>query len=358
MGARIQQKESAIQKNQASSENNISFLRLALAVAVIFQHSFDLAYGDMLHEPLRVFTSGQTGLGDLAVNLFFFLSGTLITSSWLNSKSTDLFIRKRIARIFPGFLVCMLISAIVACAFSTPFRDVFLSKPSVRSFFNDLVFLGDKSINSTCAFPQNPWPHVSNGSLWTIQREFKCYLLVAIAGILGILRWRLIILFSFALVYCSYVRAFLGDVDTFGLDRRFLTYFLGGISVWLWRDLIPVRGGLACLCAMTLLTSSLWFPKILFAATPIATGYLLLWAAFSKKIRMFSWCDRVDLSYGLYLYGFLIQQVIASYHFGRTPITNFLVSIPLSVLFAVGSWFLIEKPFVRSNWAKSQRPNT
>ena len=56
---------------------------------------------------------------------------------------------------------------------------------------------------------------------------------------------------------------------------------------------------------------------------------------------------RADVSYGLYLYGFPIQQAIAAlFDLGRSPIGNFLISLPLTLAFAIISWFWVEKPIL------------
>ena len=92
--------------------NNIDFLRLALALLVVFSHSFPLMHGSDAPEPLGRLTRGQATGGTIAVDAFFILSGFLITASYERSGSLLSFLKKRIARIYPGFLVVSVLAAV------------------------------------------------------------------------------------------------------------------------------------------------------------------------------------------------------------------------------------------------------
>src|SRR5215472_14362624 len=97
-------------KNQIASRqcNNFNIIRLSLALMVIFSHSFPVALGhggDTRFEPLNIWTRHQASSGAVAVNSFFFISGFLITASWLRSRSVPDYFLKRVLRIYPGFIV-------------------------------------------------------------------------------------------------------------------------------------------------------------------------------------------------------------------------------------------------------------
>ena len=105
---------------QGERRNNIGAIRLILAIAVIYSHSFALSHGKGFHDPLATATRGQLNGGQLAVGLFFLLSGYLITKSWFSSDSASSFIRKRILRIYPGYLVALGISVMAGMAGAHP----------------------------------------------------------------------------------------------------------------------------------------------------------------------------------------------------------------------------------------------
>src|SRR5476651_1337833 len=99
--------------DRSTEGNNFDFLRLALAVLVIFSHSFPLGVGSETHELLRVLTHGQMTLGAFAVDLFFVMSGFLIAGSAERSRSVGSFLKKRVTRIYPAFIVSAALMALV-----------------------------------------------------------------------------------------------------------------------------------------------------------------------------------------------------------------------------------------------------
>jgi hypothetical protein len=93
--------------------NNFDFCRFWLAVLVIFSHSFALAEGDERHELMGLLTSRQLSSGRFAVCCFFAISGFLISHSWLRSTTAMSFLWKRIKRIYPAFVVAVVLGAFV-----------------------------------------------------------------------------------------------------------------------------------------------------------------------------------------------------------------------------------------------------
>jgi peptidoglycan/LPS O-acetylase OafA/YrhL len=65
---------------------------------------YPLGEGHELREPLWKLT-GQTKLGGLSVHCFFIISGFLIAASWDQRKDVGQFLKKRVLRIYPGFIV-------------------------------------------------------------------------------------------------------------------------------------------------------------------------------------------------------------------------------------------------------------
>ena len=57
-----------------------------------------------------------------------------------------------------------------------------------------------------------------------------------------------------------------------------------------------------------------------------------------------------DYSYGIYLYGFVIQQLFVYLAAPRFWWLNVSVCIPLAALFAAFSWHFVEKPAQRLKW--------
>src|SRR5262245_4236733 len=101
------------------SRNNFDVIRFALAGLVVFSHSFALLSGTDATEPLHRLTRGQIASGELAVDGVFILSGFLVTHSWSRTPALGKFFSKRVSRIYPGYAVITLLTALflvpVAC---------------------------------------------------------------------------------------------------------------------------------------------------------------------------------------------------------------------------------------------------
>ena len=186
-------------------ENNLDFLRFFLAALVVFSHSFALP-GYEHWEPIRFLTRGQIDGGSLAVDAFFIVSGFLVTQSWQRSKGLDDYLKKRILRIYPGFVIVTLLCALVVGPLGAanpaaywqalnPAR--FMYNTAQLQFFLPPVFT---HLNY----------HSANGSLWTIRNEFLCYLMVALVGLNGLYRRRGMILTLFIIALGLYAREVYG----------------------------------------------------------------------------------------------------------------------------------------------------
>jgi hypothetical protein len=85
-------------------------MRMALATTVIFSHSYDMLGRT---NPFKRATGGQTELASVAVDVFFVLSGYLITQSFCSSHTVLDYFWKRILRLFPAFVVAGVLSLMV-----------------------------------------------------------------------------------------------------------------------------------------------------------------------------------------------------------------------------------------------------
>ena len=93
-----------IGKSYSGRHNSLNFLRLVLALLVVVSPTIVLGgYGSE-----SIF--GKTTLGTMAVYGFFGISGFLIAGSAVHNDPGNYFWR-RFLRIFPGFWVCLLVTA-------------------------------------------------------------------------------------------------------------------------------------------------------------------------------------------------------------------------------------------------------
>lgn len=238
---------------QAPRNRTFDFLRLVFATAVIFAHAPALAYGDPATEMLHHFTRGNLDLGIIAVDGFFLLSGYLIVKSWVDHPQLGYYLLKRVLRIVPGYLVAALLTTLLAGAFVPHPAEFFAGLG--RPFWFSLLWL--KVPNAPPVWLSNPRFHIVNGSMWTIIYEFRCYLLVAVCGLLGVLRRRW--LWLAATVMLLVFACLPGTADRFSWhpatgDPRFLLqlvppFFVGGCFYFFRGALQSIRCDSRACCA-------------------------------------------------------------------------------------------------------------
>jgi peptidoglycan/LPS O-acetylase OafA/YrhL len=323
--------------------NNFDFIRLSMAVLVIFSHSYPLGLGYETTEPFKLATRGQITGGTIAVDSFFILSGFLIAHSFLHSKSLTAYFGKRIRRIYPAFFVAMIFCAVIVAPISGATSPYSSYVARMLDFIGNTLRLREFTYRG--GFEANPYPNAINGSTWSISYEFWCYVGVALLGILGILRRRNIVQILFWLsIAVSFLFArsgwrpggkILGEI--FGFPpfwARLLPMYLAGVVFYLYRDRIPFRAELALAALISLIIASFtpfgW--TIIF---PLAGSYLLFWFSYNRDMPLQNFGHFGDFSYGTYLYAFPIQQMIVQYVGHSTnPWALFLTSCPLTLLFA------------------------
>ena len=65
-------------------------------------------------------------------------------------------------------------------------------------------------------------------------------------------------------------------------------------------------------------------------------------------LRVFSWFGRYgDFSYGIYVYAFVVQQVVGELTHTRSSWEMFILAFPATVLLGVMSWRFVEEPCLR-----------
>lgn len=318
--------------------NNFDFLRFLLATLVVFSHSYFLL------------GLSSARLGAIAVLGFFGLSGFLVTQSWLRSESAVDYARKRALRIYPGFAAVVLFDYLVVAPLATgAWRAGWRWFSPVRALA-ETALLQHGVI--TGVFSDLPVRTV-NGSLWSVPYEACCYVLLAAIGALGVLSRKRALIGLTAVIWASQiaVAAFLPNPDpavevvTKGLP--YLTAFLFGALQRTWPDVCPTTSR-RVLLALVLMVGSIWSRTLTAIVWPFALPYVLLWVAHHPRVPFQRWGRYGDFSYGLYLYAYPVQQLLVRFSGQKSaPIALFVWSMALTLPLAIGSWYLVERPFLR-----------
>jgi peptidoglycan/LPS O-acetylase OafA/YrhL len=332
--------------------NNIGFIRLLAASMVIVSHSAELINGNRFNEPLsRLF--GTLSFGELGVDIFFLVSGYLITKSYLSSQHRDYF-AKRVNRIYPGYLAAYVVSLLVV----GPLAGIVLSSLGFGDYVKIIfhaTWLDMPRLEG--AFATQHY-HFLNGPMWTISYEFRCYLLVMLAGAFGFYKKRAIpvcltvILLLLHLAVTSDVNPastgffILKTVLTGDLVQliRFAFIFSSGALFFLFRDKIKYTGSGAFLCILSLVVF-MFSDKLAEPAICSFGAYALFYFAF--EARRFNINRDYDISYGVYLYAWPLAALILLYHPTITQGYLSVFTFVLAVVAGVISWYAIEKPATR-----------
>ena len=317
--------------------NSFGFLRLVLAVTVIVSHTWPL--GGFGTDPGRP----ENNVGILAVEGFFALSGFLIAASGTRT-TVGRFLWHRLLRIFPAYWIALLavagIFAPIVWHASHGLRDYPFASPSPIGYLVNNLLLGNLQVGIGDTLAANPYPTLWNGPLYTLSYEFSCYLLIALLMAGRLLGARLV----GAMVAACWAWLQLIESGTLGAfdDRqaKFTLCFLVGALVYLLRDRLLTRSPWIPLLA--LVVSAVSYATVGFMQVGVpALAYLVIWAGTVLPLRGVG--RRADISYGLYIYGWPMQQVAA--HFGADRlglIPYFAIVLAATAGLASASWFLVE----------------
>jgi peptidoglycan/LPS O-acetylase OafA/YrhL len=281
--------------------NNFDALRLIGAFLVLVSHQFALSGRP---EPRVV---GDHGLGNFGVLIFFSISGYLVTSSWQKDPNILRFSARRALRVAPALCVSMPLTLAVIAALGLT------------------------------GFPHNP-RQLTNGSLWTIKYEVCCYALLLLAGVatrrpsmalaVGIFAY-------FALSGLQSETSFLADFGLFFAAGSLLRSFP------YLRKFLPTVLFLVIACAL-----------LRFNQTDLGLAFVV--PALTVAIGLRSWpglrdVSKIgDLSYGIYIYAWPVQQIGVALMGRQTPYLELLsITVPSTLALAAMSWHFVEKRALR-----------
>lgn len=320
--------------------NNFDALRLLAALAVLYSHQFPVTATTppgWMNVPM---------IGGAAVMAFFVISGYLVTLSWWAQPRLLAFAAKRVLRIWPALTTVVLLALLVlGPCFTTLLLPDYWHSAMTWDYLHNIAL--QIRFDLPGVFATHPLANSVNGSLWTIPIEVGCYAVLAACGLLGLLRWRLL----WALACTGYLLWFLTNMTmdlTGAMHHRweFPAYFAFGSLIAAFNPWF-MRHRPAC-CALAtgaaLLLWALGFPYsalLLFMPAVLIGIGTASWPVLSQVGRF------GDVSYGVYLYAFPIQQSVHALWPGLGFTASLLIVIALTLAFGFASWHLIEAPALR-----------
>ena len=334
-------------------DNNFNLIRFLAAVAVIYDHSYMVPNGEPVSWlPPYIMSSD---FGWYAVNVFFILSGFLVTRSWMNLPNIISFAVSRCLRVFPAlsvgaFMVAFVIGPIVClCLYLDYLHDsrTWLYVPMTASLISPSEIL-------PFVFETLPAKAVVNSPLWTLRYEALSYIILGGLGVAGLFATRRRALATMVVFFAAYLTITLltgwrgQSVFLDSMLRFWLCFFLGA-SVSVLSDRLSLRASTAAFLflAAAFAQGTAAYEFIL----QIALAYGVFWFALipGGAIRRFN--ELGDYSYGLYIFAWPIQQTALLFAPNIAPHEMFVLVTPAILIAAAASWHLVERPALDSRGA-------
>jgi peptidoglycan/LPS O-acetylase OafA/YrhL len=321
-------------------ENSLDLIRLISASLVILGHASAIVGSGS--DPMARW-NGSVYSGLFALHIFFFISGLLVTNSFLHKPDIVRWLFSRVLRIIPALCVCLILTVFVIGSLSTtlPVKQYLTDRGTWDYFLGNLFLLRTRYLLPG-VFAGNVDKAV-NGPLWSLYLEVRLYLCAAI--LLWIFRGR----------PRQWLTVALGAIAIAGMavDPKWLFVF-GESQNHITCSVLFILGALCALWSDKVLISNLWLAVIFLAAnnyvyTPafaplflIFTCYLVLCFGFSRLLSAIHLPG--DYSYGLYIYGWPSQQLMAMWFPHWSASQNAASALVFAMGLAALSWHLIEKP--------------
>jgi peptidoglycan/LPS O-acetylase OafA/YrhL len=329
-------------------ENNFNLIRVIAAFAVLVTHSFVLTGN---REPfLKVL--GMT-LGTWALDIFFLISGFLVTSSLLSRQSTVEFLWSRILRIYPAlFMMVFLTVFLLGPSFTNLPLATYFSLPETYVYLAKCTSLIVGIARTLPGVFNGPLNQPVNGSIWSLQVEVYLYASLALLWLfLRVMGQDRTIIFKVIVVAWASAAVVLLFADHFYFhtaDRvisiciRLVPFFFVGAAFYVLRHYVVLSHWVFYTLVAGLLAST--SNKDLFLVVYVfSIGYIVFFLAYVPSSLVRRYNKRGDYSYGLFLYAWPVQQSIAAMMPGISSGKMIVISGAVSFLLAVFSWHILER---------------
>ncbi len=331
--------------------NRFDFLRLLFASLVVVYHTVFLSS--------IAGTSLETQFGRLAeisIQGFFIISGMLVYGSLLRSNSIADYAAKRVRRLYPAYVVVILVPAVISLMLGGSLSQV------GKYIGANLLFLNFLQPSLPGLF-EGQRLTVVNGALWTLKIEVMFYMALPILGWvlakvdqtgLKVAKWALLgLIYAGAEIW----RAVIPNMDipyAEQIARQLpgqMSFFVLGMMLWMLKDKLQTRLGLLGMAGLVLVAISFVPYLELFRAAGLGgIIFMLAYAPASKFAPKLNAARFGDLSYGVYITHFpIVNALVAAGVFAGAPWQGLLLAVVLVFIASLAMWHIVEKPALRRN---------
>lgn len=328
--------------------SGFDYMRISLALMVFLAHTIQVVGGDTV--ATVVWKGPAQPILVAILPMFFALSGFLVSGSLERCRTLVSFLGLRVMRIIPALAFETLISALIlGPIFTSLSLGGYLSSAGFYAYLLNIV--GDVHMKLPGVFLDNIYPDTVNAQLWVLPRELKCYILLGLMFFVGLVkptRQTLVFVILLHIATAIYFSFGVAHSGTDGLTVRgwvLILSFIAGVTLYIYRKYVPWNFPLFMVSALACTFMLSFNGGDSFSPIPIA--YATVYLGLCNPAR--NWViNSGDYSYGIYLYGFPLQQAVAA----LGPWTahwyvNIALALPATILLAVLSWYLVEKPILR-----------
>jgi len=344
---------------RADHLNSFDALRLLGAMLVLVGHAYPVG--------------GEAGapcfagipINQFGVMIFFAISGYLITKSLMADSNLGRFAVKRALRIMPALVVLVLITVFVAGPAMTVLSiPAYLASPQTWLYLTTAALWPQQHLPGVLVGA--PFPFALNASLWTLPVEVTMYALTPVilwlasrskpllvvlvfgGGALGMWLFGADLFhlrrLTYVMLYGVRLHEGLQYMPDYALGSLFAIYGLQNLTTTVSRIAMAICA--VALLALTIANPSPPWPlppwNLILATLPICGLTLFLGLSpilYSRLLRRIG-----DMSYGVYLWGFLVEQMIVQFVGVRDGMAISLIATPICLALGFVSWRLIEKP--------------
>jgi hypothetical protein len=146
--------------------------------------------------------------------------------------------------------------------------------------------------------------------------------------------------FAFFAISFNFSKNFGPTIFILSPAMKLYSTYLAGTLVYVFRDqLLLDKRGTLFLCAFALLLLKFGGFRLI---SPLLIATTLI-----NLFQLFEFNMRYDVSYGVYIYGFVVQQLLFAWLGNQlNPMLFILLSLAASALFGLLSFLFVERPFM------------
>lgn len=326
----MEKQQLTLHQKEHQRSTNLQIIRFLAAMLVILCHAYPLCLGQDYQDMLGQLTDGCVTFGGFAVAVFFFVSGFYAIQSMRRAESGEAFIKKKLKKMIPPLIFVVVLCALVIgpLVSEKTLSEYFTNMQTYRYLLNGIFILQH---NLPGVFAHNIYGMVVNGALWTMPLELVCLIACTFFVIFKLDNQRcyLIVLLILMIGFAGVNIVFGNGSFIMSVLLPCMMFYIGvGFALFDKSIRLDVR-----YFVLILLLGSIAFCFHPYLGCMILLPYSLIYISYGIK-QICTWLSCLgDASYEMYLWGFVIQQLIVLCFGGSMGIgMHIMIAVPCVIM--------------------------